>query len=205
MRGLRRRAGTGLGRFGPCQRLASARRPSGRRSRSRGRGMPEVRVRDSPETAAKTRWGSGHFRRMAGPAVAARTEEPTSRSQAESTSSFGGTIRRKWPLGVLQIYRFCQVTGVALPSAGSDQAPSPVTKPSHRAQSSSAERRAPSPARATTPDSRKLVQPLRFRGTPTPAGSTNFQIAMKRYSFAAPYIPVVRITGSLRRPPDAST
>ena len=37
---------------------------------------------------------------------------------------------------------------------------------------------------------RKLVQSLRFREATAPAGSTNFQIAMKRYSFAAPFVPV---------------
>ena len=52
----------------------------------------------------------------------------------------------------------------------------------------------------------KLVQSLRFREATAPAGSTNFQIAMKRYSFAAPFVPVVayRVCASSARCLDIS-
>ena len=58
----------------------------------------------------------------------------------------------------------------------------------------------------TAPNEIKLVQPLRFREATAPAGSTNFQIAMKRYSFAAPFVPVFayRVSASSARCLDIS-
>ena len=63
------------------------------------------------------------------------------------------------------------------------------------------------PTIPTTPRThKKLVQPLRFREATAPAGSTNFQNAMKRYSFAAPFVPVVdyRVSASSARCLDIS-